>query len=51
MADYKEIINEYKDLPGGPIESYHALQREYNYIPEEAVPYAASVFNVSKAKA
>ncbi len=51
MADYKEIINEYKDLPGGLIESYHALQREYNYIPEEAVPYAASVFNVSKAKA
>lgn len=51
MADYKEIINAYKDLPGGLIESYHALQREYSYIPEDAVPYAAQVFDIPKAKA
>lgn len=51
MADYKEIINAYKDLPGGLIEYYHALQREYSYIPEDAVAYAAQVFDIPKAKA
>lgn len=51
MADYKEIINAYKDLPGGLIESYHALQREYSYIPANAVAYAAQVFDIPKAKA
>jgi NADH-quinone oxidoreductase subunit E len=51
MADYKEIINAYKDLPGGLIESYHALQREYNYIPEDAITEAAKVFRVSEAQA
>ena len=51
MADYKEIISTYKDLPGGLIESYHAVQREYSYIPEDAVFYAAEVFAMPKAKA
>lgn len=51
MADYKGIINAYKDVPGGVIEAYHALQREFNYIPEEAIDVAAQVFNLPKAKA
>jgi NADH-quinone oxidoreductase subunit E len=51
MADYKSIIDAYKDLPGGIIEAYHALQREFSYIPEEAIPYAAQVFGVSKPRA
>lgn len=51
MADFKEIIGAYKDLPGGIIEAYHAVQREYSYIPEEAVFYAAEVFDMPKAKA
>jgi NADH-quinone oxidoreductase subunit E len=51
MADYKEIINAYKDLPGGLIESYHALQRKYNYIPEDAIIEAAKVFGVPEARA
>ncbi len=51
MADYKEIIDNYKDLTGGLIESYHALQREFSYIPEDAIPYAAQVFDVPKAQA
>jgi hypothetical protein len=33
MSAYINIIQEYKDIPGGLIEAYHALQREYNYIP------------------
>jgi NADH-quinone oxidoreductase subunit E len=51
MADYKSIIDAYKDLPGGIIEAYHALQLEFNYIPEDAISYAAQVFDISKAKA
>lgn len=51
MADYKSIIDAYKDLPGGIIEAYHALQGEFSYIPEEAIPYAAQVFDVPKAQA
>ncbi|NLM87937.1 MAG: NADH-quinone oxidoreductase subunit E, partial [Syntrophomonadaceae bacterium] len=51
MSDYLNIIEKYKDLPGGIIEAYHALQREYNYIPEDAIDQAAKVFGVSKAKA
>lgn len=51
MTDYTEIINSRKDLPGGLIEAYHAIQREYNYIPEEAVREAAQVFGLPLAKA
>lgn len=51
MADYKEIISTYKDLPGGIIEAYHAVQKEYSYIPEDAVVFAAQVFDKSKAEA
>lgn len=51
MADFKNIINAYKDVPGGIIEAYHAVQREYSYIPEDAVVFAAQVFDMPKAKA
>lgn len=51
MADYQEIISAYKDLPGGIIQAYHAIQKEYSYIPEEAVAAAAEAFDMPKAKA
>ena len=51
MADYREIISAYKEVPGGIIEAYHAVQKEYSYIPEDAVVYAAQVFDMPKAKA
>lgn len=51
MADYQEIISAYKDLPGGIIQAYHAIQKEYSYIPEEAVAAAAQAFDMPKAKA
>lgn len=51
MADYREIIARYQDLPGGIIQAYHAVQQEYSYIPEEAVAAAADVFGIPKAKA
>ncbi len=51
MANYKDIIARYQDVPGGIIEAYHALQREYNYIPREAVKEVAKAFRVSEAQA
>ena len=49
MANYQDIIANYKDKKGGIIEAYHALQREFNYIPQKAVAEAARVFGVSEA--
>ncbi|MGI5911021.1 MAG: NADH-quinone oxidoreductase subunit NuoE [Syntrophomonadaceae bacterium] len=51
MNDYKEIISRYKNMPGGIIEAYHAIQKEYNYIPEDAIWAAGEVFGIPKAKA
>ncbi len=48
---YQEIIAQFKDVPGGVIEAYHALQREFNYIPSEAIPEAARVFGLPEAQA
>ncbi|MEN6348853.1 MAG: NAD(P)H-dependent oxidoreductase subunit E [Syntrophomonas sp.] len=51
MANYKDIINSCKDKKGGIIETFHALQKEFNYIPAEALEEAARVFGVSQAQA
>lgn len=51
MAKYDAILNAYKDKRGGLIEAYHALQREYNYIPEDAIAEAAAAFNVPEPEA
>jgi len=51
VADYKYIINKYKFIPGGLIEAYHAIQREYSYIPEDAVLAASKAFDIPYAKA
>lgn len=44
MKDYREIIASFKDTPGGLIEAYHAIQKEFSYLPEEAVIAAAEAF-------
>jgi NADH-quinone oxidoreductase subunit E len=51
MANYKDIIESNKDKEGGVIEVFHALQKEFNYIPEEALLEAARVFGISAAQA
>jgi NADH:ubiquinone oxidoreductase subunit E len=51
VVDYQEIIGNYQGKPGGIIEAYHAVQREYNYIPQDAVREAARVFKLSEAQA
>jgi len=51
MMDYKEIIAQYDGKAGGIIEAYHALLREFSYLPEEAIAEAARVFKLSTAEA
>lgn len=48
---YAEIIMPYKDREGGLIEALHALNREFNYIPEEALKEAARIFKIPESKA
>jgi NADH:ubiquinone oxidoreductase subunit E len=46
VLNYKEVISPFKDLPGGIIQAYHAIQKEVNYLPEEAIKTAADIFDV-----
>jgi len=50
-VDIGAVLAKYRDKPGGLIEAYHAIQKELNYIPREAVLEAARVFGVSEAQA
>jgi NADH-quinone oxidoreductase subunit E len=49
--DHKGILAAYKDVPGGMIEAFHAIQRENSYLPEEAIIDAANIFNIPASKA
>jgi NADH-quinone oxidoreductase subunit E len=51
VADFVSIINQYKNIPGGIIEAYHAIQQEYSYIPEDAVVAAAKAFGIPTVEA
>ena len=51
MSKVQDIIAQYGDKQGGIIEAYHAVQKEFNYLPKEAVREAARVFGVSEAQA
>ena len=51
MTEINAIIDQYKGLPGGIIEAYHAIQKKYSFIPEEAIIEAAKVFAVPVAEA
>ncbi|MGI6712442.1 MAG: NADH-quinone oxidoreductase subunit NuoE [Bacillota bacterium] len=51
MVNYTEIISQYKDLPGGIITAFHAIQKEINYLPEEAIKTAAKIFNLPEKEA
>lgn len=51
MVNIKEIVSLNRNKPGGIIESYHAIQKEYNYLPQEAIAEVARVFGISEAQA
>jgi len=51
MSTYGDIVAKHRNKPGGLIEAYHALQKEYNYIPREAITQAAKIFGISEAQA
>jgi NADH-quinone oxidoreductase subunit E len=49
--DYQKILADYKDIPGGLIEAFHAIQEQCSYLPEEAIIQAAEVFSIPTAQA
>jgi NADH:ubiquinone oxidoreductase subunit E len=51
VGKIQEIIIQNQDKQGGIIEAYHAIQKEFNYLPKEAISEAARVFGVSEAQA
>lgn len=51
MVDYKTIMTRFVDLDGGMIEAFHAVQKELNYLPEEAIIAASEVFGVQVKEA
>ena len=51
MAVFISFIYQIIKVSGGPIEAYLAIQREHNYIPEEAITEAARVFSIPVAEA
>ena len=51
MGKVQEIIAQHGNKQGGIIEAYHAIQKEYNYLPKEAIAEAAKTFGVSESQA
>lgn len=51
MAEISAIIDQYKGIPGGLLEAYHAIQKEFSFIPEEAITEAAKAFSIPVAEA
>ncbi len=51
MNKVQEIIAQYGNKQGGIIEAFHAVQKEYNYLPKEAIAEAAKTFGVSESQA
>lgn len=43
------LIQKHASMPGALLPIFHALQEEYGYIHEDAIPLIASALNISKA--
>ena len=51
MLDYKGIMTDYASRKEGIIEAYHAVQKELNYLPKEAIKAAAEAFKIPEKEA
>ena len=49
--DYKGIMTDYASRKEGIIEAYHAVQKELNYLPKEAIKAAAEAFKIPEKEA
>src|SRR5262245_23238184 len=50
QARAKEIIDSHRNMPGAALPILHALQKEFGYVAEEAVPEIAHALNLSRAE-
>jgi len=49
--DYRKILSDHANVPGGLVEAFHAVQAELGYLPKEVVGEAAKVFNIPASEA
>ena len=49
-ADYKTLIEPYRQVRGGVIEALHALVKEYHGIPQKALKEVAKAFRMTEAE-
>ena len=45
-----EVINQYKDIPGGLLECLHGIQSVFGFVPKETIDDIADGFNISRAE-
>lgn len=46
----QSLVDRHLDLPGALLPMLHAIQDEFGYVPENAVPVIASALNLSRAE-
>ena len=44
------MVDQYRDLPGALLPLLHAIQAEFGFVPDDAVPVIASGLNLSRAE-
>jgi formate dehydrogenase subunit gamma len=49
-ADFKEIVDNLKHLPGALLPVLHAIQQQYGYIPDDSIAVIAQALNLSRAE-
>lgn len=51
MSGLKPLADACRDTPGGILEFFHAVQDQYNYLPEEAIELGAKTFGLTPPQA
>ena len=50
QSQIASIVDQYRDLPGALLPLLHAIQAEFGFVPDDAVPVIASGLNLSRAE-
>ena len=50
QSQVASIVDQHRDLPGALLPLLHAIQAEFGFVPDDAVPVIASGLNLSRAE-
>ena len=50
QSQIASIVDQHRDLPGALLPLLHAIQAEFGFVPDDAVPVIASGLNLSRAE-